>query len=86
MKAKVNIIIPAIEVNSELKDCLKKLNNISYSNFFVTIMLDSYKNKIIKNYKYKLNIVVTGKKNMSFKRNLAVKALAEVVTITPGLN
>ena len=73
MKAKVNIIIPAIEANSELKDCLKKLNNISYSNFFVTIILDSYKNKIIKNYKYKLNIVVTGKKNMSFKRNLAVK-------------
>ena len=75
MKARVNIIIPAIEANSELKDCLKKLNNISYNNFFVTIILDSYKNKIIKNYKYKLNIIVTGKKNMSFKRNLAVKLI-----------
>ena len=64
MKSKINIIIPAIEVNPEL---------IGYNNFFVTVVLDFHKNKLISKYKYKIKVIVTGKKNMSLKRNLAVK-------------
>ena len=70
---KVNIVIPSITVSSELINCLKKMNNQIYKNFFLTIVLD-YKNKIqLPKLKYKLNVLVVGKKNMSFKRNLAVK-------------
>ena len=52
---------------------LKKLNNQNYKNFFVTIVLDYKNNKKLPNLKYKLKIVVSGGRNMSFKRNLAVK-------------
>ena len=49
MKGLVNIIIPAIELNDELLKCLREINKINYSNFFVTIILDrDLKNKIIK--------------------------------------
>ena len=44
MKRSTNIIIPAIEINDELLNCLKGLNKISSKNFFVSIILDK-KNK-----------------------------------------
>jgi len=73
MKELVNIIIPAIELDDELLKCLKEINKINYSNFFVTIVLDhDSKNKLTK-FKYKINKLVVGKINMSKKRNIAVK-------------
>ena len=73
MKPKFNIVIPAISLNSELLLCLKKLNKQNYNNFFVTLILDFNTKKKIEKLKYKLRIIVTGKKNMSYKRNLAVR-------------
>ena len=73
MQEKVNIIIPAIELNGELLKCLREINKINYSNFFVTIVLDlNSKNKLPK-LKYKIEKLVVGKINMSKKRNIAVK-------------
>ena len=40
MAEKVNIVIPAIKIDDELLKCLKEINKINYSNFFVTIVLD----------------------------------------------
>ena len=69
----VNIVIPSIELSEELKNCLIKLNNQRYKFFFVTIVLDfKNKNKLPK-LNYKINSLIVGKKNMSYKRNLAVK-------------
>ena len=74
MGSKINIIIPSIQLSSELIFCLIKLNNQTYKNFFVTIVLD-LDNKIkIPKLKYKINLLVSGKKNMSYKRNLGVKS------------
>lgn len=70
---KVNIIIPAIELNDELLKCLKKINKINYSNFFVTIILDCKVKRKLPKFKYKINKMVVGKINMSKKRNLAAK-------------
>ena len=51
----VNIIIPAIKLDDELLKCLREINKIKYSNFFVTIVLDyDIKNKLPK-LKYKIN-------------------------------
>ena len=73
MAEKVNIIIPAIKLDDELLKCLKEINKINYSNFFVTIVLDfQIKNKLPK-LKYKINKLVVGKINMSKKRNIAAK-------------
>jgi len=73
MKKRVNIIIPAITINLELLKCLKEINKIYYSNFFVTIVLN-YDSKIkIPRFKYKINKLIAGKINMSKKRNDAVK-------------
>ncbi len=73
MRDKVNIIIPAIKLDDELTKCLKKLNKLIYSNFFVTIVLDHKPKKKIPKFKYKLNKLVLGKINMSKKRNIAAK-------------
>ena len=73
MQEKVNIVIPAIKINEELLKCLKEINKVNYSNFFVTIVLDRQgKNKLPK-FKYKVNKLIVGKINMSTKRNMAVK-------------
>lgn len=73
MEAKINIVIPSVQFSDELIYCLKKLNNQNYKNFFVTVVLD-YKNKRkLPKFNFKLNILVSGGKNMSFKRNLGVR-------------
>ena len=73
MLPKFNIVIPSIQLSEELIYCLSKLNNQTYKNFFVTIVLD-FENKIkLPKLKYKLKKLISGKKNMSFKRNLGVK-------------
>lgn len=69
---KFQIVIPSINFSNELEYTLKKLENQSYKKFFVTIVLDK-KNKIIPKYRFDLKVLVVGKKNMSYKRNLAVK-------------
>ena len=45
MQKKVNIIIPSITINFELLECLKKINQLLYKNFFVTIVLN-YDSKV----------------------------------------
>lgn len=73
MNSKINIIIPSIQLSRELIYCLKKLNEQNYNNFFVTIVLD-FKNKSkLPKLKYPLKVMISGKKNMSYKRNLAAK-------------
>ena len=73
MNSKINIIVPSIRLSSELIYCLEKLNEQNYNNFFVTIILD-FKNKVkLPKLNYKLNLLISKKKNMSFKRNLGVK-------------
>ena len=73
MEAKINIVIPSIQLSDELIYCLKKLNNQNYKNFFVTVVLDYQNNRKLPKLKFKLNILVSGGKNMSFKRNLGVR-------------
>ena len=73
MEAKINIVIPSIQLSDELIYCLKKLNNQNYKNFFVTVVLDYQNNRKLPKLNFKLNILVSGGKNMSFKRNLGVR-------------
>ena len=73
MAEKVNIVIPAIKIDDELLKCLKEINKINYSNFFVTIVLDQQKKNRLPKFKYKVNKLIVGKINMSTKRNIAVK-------------
>ena len=73
MSSKINIVIPSIQLSEELVYCLQKLKNQTYKNFFVTIVLDFKNKKKLPKLKYKLNILLSGKKNMSYKRNFAVK-------------
>ena len=40
---KVNVIIPAIEVDTRLHRCLEGLEKQKYKNFFVTLVLDKKK-------------------------------------------
>ena len=62
MKKKVNIIIPAITINLELLKCLKEINKIHYSNFFVTIVLNhDSKTKLPIGGKFELIDLQTGK-------------------------
>ena len=68
-----NIIIPAIEIDEELLNCLKSLKKINYKNFVVTVVLDKDKKKKIPKFKFKINKMIAGKVNMSKKRNLAAK-------------
>tara|TARA_B100000780_G_C21112767_1_gene449856 strand:+ start:71 stop:1075 length:1005 start_codon:yes stop_codon:yes gene_type:complete len=79
MNSKINIIIPSIQLSTELIYCLIKLNDQTYKNFFVTIVLD-FDNKIkLPKLKYKLNTIVSGKKNMSYKRNLGIKKFSSIL-------
>ena len=73
MKESTNIIIPAIELNTELLKCLKELNKLNSYNFFVSVIFDKKPKKKIPKFKYKLNYLVMGKINMSKKRNIAAK-------------
>jgi len=73
MQKKVNIIIPAITINSELLKCLREINKIYYSNFFVTIVLNHDSRVNLPRTKYKIKKMISGKINMSKKRNDAVK-------------
>ena len=83
MAEKVNIVIPAFKIDEELLKCLKEINKINYSNFFVTIVLDQGKNKLPK-FKYKVNKLIVGKINMSTKRNIAVKKFNKILFISPA--
>ena len=73
MSSKVNIVIPAVNLNNELLKCLKEINKINYTNFFVTIVLDSKSKQKLPKLKYKVKELIVGKINMSKKRNTAVK-------------
>jgi len=73
MSEKINIIIPAIKIDEELLTCLKEINKINYSNFFVTIVLDYDEYSWLPKFKYKIHKLIVGKINMSKKRNLAAK-------------
>ena len=73
MSEKINIIIPAIKIDEELLTCLKEINKINYSNFFVTIVLDYDEYGWLPKFKYKIHKLIVGKINMSKKRNLAAK-------------
>ena len=67
-----NVIIPSIKIDNYLNNCLEKLQKQSYKNFYVTIILDQ-KGSLIKNYRFKVKKLITGKVNMSKKRNIGAK-------------
>jgi len=67
-----NIIIPSIEIDRYIDNCLEKLEKQKYKNFFVSLILDK-KAKLKKKYKYKINLIISKKINMSYKRNVAAK-------------
>ena len=73
MSNKVNIIIPSIQLSQELIFCLKKIEKQKFRNFFVTIVLDKKNYKLKPKFNFKLNILIVGKKSMSYKRNFAAK-------------
>ena len=67
MRKKINVVIPSIQLSKELIYCLKKLNNQTYKNFFVTIILDFKNNTDKPKLNYKLNTIISRNKNMSSK-------------------
>ena len=67
-----NIIIPSIEIDNYLENCLIKLEDQTYKNFFVTIVLDK-KDSLKKKYKFKIVKLISGKINMSKKRNIGAR-------------
>lgn len=72
--SKINIIIPSISIDKRLLRCLDGISRQSYRKFFVTIVLDSVKNKfLLKRYKFKINLILSPQATMSKKRNLAAK-------------
>lgn len=72
--SKINIIIPSIDIDYRLLRCLDGISRQSFKNFFVTIILDETKNKLLlKNYRFKINLIKLSKETMSKKRNLAAK-------------
>ena len=73
MSENVNIIIPSIRIDKELTKSLRKINNLNYKNFVVTIVLDQNNKKKLPRLKFKINKMIVGKINMSKKRNLAAK-------------
>ena len=73
MEKKVNIIIPSIKINDELIVCLKGINKLNYKNFIVTVVLDINNNKKLPKFKFKINKIISGKINMSEKRNLGAR-------------
>jgi len=73
MSDKVNIVIPAVELNDELLKCLREINKINYTNFFAAIVLDYKSKQKLPKLKYKVKELIVGKTNMSKKRNIAVK-------------
>ena len=71
---KFNIIIPSITTDSRLVRCLEGIQNLTYKNFFVTLVLDNNNNiKKLKKFKFKIKILISRNGNMSKKRNLAAK-------------
>ena len=73
MRDSVNIIIPAVKVDEEVLKCLREINKIKYPNFFVTLVLDLAPSQKLPKLKYKVNKIISGKINMSKKRNIAAK-------------
>ena len=72
--SKINIIIPSIGIDDRLLRCLDGISKQSFKQFFVTIILDETKNKILlKKYKFKINLIQSPKETMAKKRNLAAK-------------
>ena len=70
---KVNVIIPAIEVDTRLHRCLEGLEKQKYKNFFVTLVLDKKKNlNTLKKFNFLIKIIILQKYTMSKKRNIAV--------------
>jgi len=71
---KFNIIIPSITTDFRLIRCLNGIQNLSYKNFFVTLVLDNNKNiSKLKKFKFKIKILIAKNDNMSKKRNIAAK-------------
>ena len=73
IEKKVNIIIPSVKISDELIVCLKEINNLKYKNFIVTLVLDVHNKKKIPKFKFKIKKIISGKINMSEKRNLGAK-------------
>ena len=72
--SKINIIIPSIGIDNRLLRCLDGISRQSFKKFFVTIILDETKNKLLlKKYRFKINIIKLPTETMSKKRNLAAK-------------
>ena len=66
--SKINIIIPSIGIDNRLLRCLDGISRQSFKKFFVTIILDETKNKLLlKKYRFKINLIKLPKETMSKK-------------------
>ena len=75
MSSKINVVIPSIQLSRELIYCLEQLNNQTYKNFFVTIVLD-FKNKTKRpKLNFKLNILISKKKKYVIKKKFGCKKI-----------
>ena len=73
VQKKINIIIPSVKISEELIVCLKGIDKLNYKNFIVSIVLDKKNKKKLPKTKFKTHIIVSGKINMSEKRNIAAR-------------
>ena len=74
--SKINIIIPSIGIDNRLLRCLDGISRQSFKRFFVTIVLDETKNKLLlKKYKFKINIIQSPKENNVKKKKFSGKKI-----------
>ena len=75
---KFNIIVPSQRVDYNLKRCVQSLIKIDHPSFIITIVLDEASKtndlkEITSRFENIINILISGKINISSKRNLAAK-------------
>src|SRR3989344_7224042 len=66
----VSVIVPFVEYDDNMKECINGVLNLKYPTYELIIVSDE-KKEIPKNQKIKC--IVSGKKTISYKRNLAMK-------------
>jgi glycosyltransferase involved in cell wall biosynthesis len=74
MSTNFTIIIPTLNEEKNLPNLLSDLQNQSYKNFNIVVVDANSKDKTQKiAKKYKANLIVSNKKNVSYQRNLGAK-------------
>lgn len=67
----VSIVIPFIEWNSYVDQCVKKCLELNYKNFEIVLVPDTRQNTPLKSRR--IRVVYSGKSNISEKRNIGIR-------------